>query len=824
MAKAKSRQTELWQIGTVVAFVPFVLMGSISRAELAQRADRMPTNVKLSGTERSPQLLSQRERRTALVIGNGNYGAEGILKNPPNDATDVAQALRGLGFEVRLLQDSDKRQMAEAIEQFNRELYQGGVGLFYYAGHGVQDDGGENYLIPIGAQINRQSDVAFEAIPLGKILGAMEEAGNPVNIVLLDACRNNPYSRTWRSATRGLAPIQSAKGTLISFATAPGKVAADGDGQNSPYTASLLQYIQTPDLPIPLLFQQVRQSVIEKTKGRQVPWEQSSLIGNFEFKARNESASLPRPNSPNVINRPPIPTVNPSFGSGDSRPSLSQPNLRIPASSPSNSPTAVTAQEREVAKLGQDVVDSDKRGDYTGAVNILTQIIQISPTDPEKYTTRGYFYSKLGKHQQAIQDFNQAISIKPNDGDAFRNRGLAYFSIKEEQNAARDFNLAIEINPQDVAALFTRSLFYLKIKDNRNALKDLDKAIAIKADEDELFLNRSFVHYRLGNQDSALQDITRAIELNPKNSEALYNRGRLYGEMKDDRKALKDFNQAISINADNGDFFFLRGLTHARLNDKKSAIQDFTRAIAINPKDAYPLYQRGLLYFNKKDDRKALNDFNQAIAINSDNFDFFHFRGLTHSNLKDEKSAIRDFTRAIAINPKDAGSFYQRGTLYYDMKEDHNALKDFNQAISINSDNAYFFFFRGSTHARLKDEKSAIQDFTRGIAINPKEASAFFDRGLVYYNMGDDRNALNDFTKSLEINQNSARAFYYRGLSKMALNDRVGAVADFKNAMQIAQRSNDSPGIQAAQKKLEELQRGEELDVPLPNLDVPLTK
>ena len=137
------------------------------------------------------------------------------------------------------------------------------MGLFYYAGHGVQV-GGENYFIPIGARIDLESDVPYEAVPLGKVLGAMDEAGNPVNIVLIDACRNNPYSRGWRSSTRGLAFVQSAKGMLTSFATGPGKEAQDGSGRNSPYTASLLEYIQEPDLQIELMLKNVRQGVVSR--------------------------------------------------------------------------------------------------------------------------------------------------------------------------------------------------------------------------------------------------------------------------------------------------------------------------------------------------------------------------------------------------------------------------------------------------------------------------------------------------------------------------------------------------------------------------------
>ncbi|MGK7914978.1 MAG: caspase family protein, partial [Prochloraceae cyanobacterium] len=244
------------------------------------------------------QLLAQQQERIALVIGNGAY-QEDPLANPVNDANDVAQALQELGFKVTLIQNKDLRGMEDAIENFSKELRQGGVGVFYYAGHVVQVNG-ENYFVPLRAKLNYQKDTRYEAVPLGKILNAMEYAQTSVNIVIIDACRDNPFYRKWRSrsrgsgAVRGLAPVQSARGTLISFATAPGEVAEDGEGTNSPFTSNLLKHIKTPNLPVELMFKQVRAGVEQETNREQTPWEQSSLVGEFSFFPMQEQ-STPSP-------------------------------------------------------------------------------------------------------------------------------------------------------------------------------------------------------------------------------------------------------------------------------------------------------------------------------------------------------------------------------------------------------------------------------------------------------------------------------------------------------------------------------------------------
>ncbi|MGV8056845.1 MAG: caspase family protein [Smithellaceae bacterium] len=226
--------------------------------------------------------LSQaaREQRTALVIGNGAYSSS-PLKNPVNDATDMATTLTRLGFSVTLKKDASLQEMVESIEEFGNNLKKGGVGLFYYAGHGAQVSG-TNYLLPVGARINKESDVRFQAVDAARILVEMENANNSLNIIILDACRDNPFGKSFRSAARGLAIVTNAPaGTFISYSTGAGQVARDGEGRNSPYTSVLLRYMQEPGMPINDVFMNVRQQLRKETG--QVPWELSSLEGKFYF-------------------------------------------------------------------------------------------------------------------------------------------------------------------------------------------------------------------------------------------------------------------------------------------------------------------------------------------------------------------------------------------------------------------------------------------------------------------------------------------------------------------------------------------------------------
>ena len=229
-----------------------------------------------------PKEESERNR-TALVIGNGSYN-ESPLKNPVNDANLISAELQTAGFNVISVTDSDLKGMRNAVRQFGDALRNNpGVGLFYYAGHGLQKDG-VNYLVPVTADIQREYDIEDECMRADRVLRMMEMYDNPLNIIILDACRNNPYASSTRSMDKGLAQPQIAPtGSIIAFATAPGNVASDGDGSNGLYTQEFVKAMQKPGLKIEELFKTVRINVMQLSGEQQNPWENSSLTGDFYF-------------------------------------------------------------------------------------------------------------------------------------------------------------------------------------------------------------------------------------------------------------------------------------------------------------------------------------------------------------------------------------------------------------------------------------------------------------------------------------------------------------------------------------------------------------
>lgn len=231
----------------------------------------------------SAQSQSSDQKRLALIIGNGNYPV-GALANPENDARAMQSALGQKGFDILKYENLDLRGMKMAIDDFGERLQEYDVGLFYYAGHGIQTKG-YNYLIPTDAQLKTEQQIEYDCVPADRVLALMEGIGTDVNIIILDACRNNPFERSWtRSSTgRGLAFMNAPQGTLIAYATAPGSTASDGPGKNGLYTEAILQSLQIPDINILQMFQNVRSIVSNKSGGEQIPWESTSLTGDFYF-------------------------------------------------------------------------------------------------------------------------------------------------------------------------------------------------------------------------------------------------------------------------------------------------------------------------------------------------------------------------------------------------------------------------------------------------------------------------------------------------------------------------------------------------------------
>lgn len=303
----RSTRKSLWlELGALLTLLAVAILWAPTPHSLAQQDNRQ-----LKRDQTQPNGAVQ--RRIALVIGNGNYQRVSPLDNPVNDATDIAAALQGLGFEVIKDTDTNLVQMRRLIREFGERLaQQKGIGLFYFAGHGVEVRG-RNFLVPVDADIAREAETEDYAVDVNAVLRQMDAADNGFNIVILDACRNNPFSRGWNRSgeTGGLANVNAPTGTYIAFAAAPGSTASDGKGmRNGIFTGALLKNLKRPNLKLEEVFKATREEVMTLTDSKQVPWDSSSVKGDFYFSISVELQT--QPNSTAVIPKPtPLPTPTP---------------------------------------------------------------------------------------------------------------------------------------------------------------------------------------------------------------------------------------------------------------------------------------------------------------------------------------------------------------------------------------------------------------------------------------------------------------------------------------------------------------------------------
>ncbi len=445
------------------------------------------------------------EPRHALIIGNSNY-AVGPLVNPANDAQAVAQVLQKAGFAVDLKLNAGQKQMLDAVTAFGDKLKAGGAGLFYFAGHGVQIKG-RNFLLPVGADIQREDEVAYKAVDVQQVLDKMDTAKNRINMVILDACRDNPFARASRSAAGGLSQVDAPIGSLIAFATAPGSVASDGRNANGLYTQHLLANIERPGTPIEEVFKRVRLGVRLDSNGSQVPWESTSLEGDFYFFAPAPSAkigatTLPAPPGVEHIARAERAYEVLRQGQADDAERIFR------ALSGSSHP--------EVQWMGREGLAEVQlsRGDAKAALAEANDIIAKAPTRSAAYMIRGRALAASGHGQESQAALQQAAA--PNTAADFSwqkaNALVAVGNLQRRQDpqnpqlAVKTYERAARENPQSVEALSNWAVALNETGQSARARTVLDRAQALDpSDAVTAALLRQTTEAIADNQDRARQ-------------------------------------------------------------------------------------------------------------------------------------------------------------------------------------------------------------------------------------------------------------------------------------------------------------------------------
>lgn len=371
------------------------------------------------------------EPRTALIIGNAAY-REAPLRNPVNDASDMARALERAGFAVTLKTNADQRTMRSAIRSFGETLKTtGGVGLFYFSGHGVQVDG-ENYLLPVGAAFENERDIKQRSVTAAEAVEAMAAADPRLNIVVLDACRNNPVPG---GGTRGLSRIDSGANLFVSFATSPGAVALDGEGRNSPYTKNLADAVARANLNLEETFKRTLKGVYQETKGEQTPWISSSFFGDFVFRPTTAVASSSPPASPSS-SAPASAAASPSASRPAAAASTTTASLWVPPRQATPRQSVAAAAAASLAGVYRADGQNPNKSRYRGMVVIVPEGEQVRVTwwiGSDVFSGRGHFAGRMlivywGDTHPVIYDLKRGNALDGEWADGKASEQLKLFA------------------------------------------------------------------------------------------------------------------------------------------------------------------------------------------------------------------------------------------------------------------------------------------------------------------------------------------------------------------------------------------------------------
>ena len=442
--------------------------------------------------------------RFALVIGNAKYpDAEAPLKEPINDAKDIAEELKRDGFEVDTGENLTGDAMRRAFDRLYGRIKPGSVALIFFSGFGVQS-ARQSYMIPVDAQIWTEPDVRRDGFSLETVLGEINSRGAGVKIALIDASRRNPFERRFRSFSAGLAPVIAPNGTLVMYSAALSSVVSDTGGAHSLFVSELLKEIRVPDLMAEETLNRTRVGVTRASRSEQVPWISSSLAEDFSFipgarpQASTPVAVAKIPPRPDPISAPrndaPPPTV-----------------VDIPPPKPVDIPPPVVSTP--AIKDDSSTVVANLADDPT--IKSLTSKLVDNPDDASALYRRGQVYASKGAYLLAVNDFTESIRLNPKDVEAFNNRCWARTVIGDLQSALRDCNEALRLRPNFVDALDSRGLVNLKSGQTKNAIADFDAALKINPRLTSSLYGRGLAKQRNGSISEGELDISNAKAMDP---------------------------------------------------------------------------------------------------------------------------------------------------------------------------------------------------------------------------------------------------------------------------------------------------------------------
>ena len=747
------------------------------------------------------------EKRIALVIGNAEYVHASPLKNPVNDAELMKSTLISLGFDVIMANNiKTERQFLDTLRSFQRKSAAYNVRFLYYAGHAVQI-GEENFLLPTEEKFEIKTDFSDYAIPLSKITTAFTQVENEINIVILDACRDNPFKNV--SESRGvivenLLNEQSSDGVLIAYATTSGSTASDGlkESKNSVFCTSLAKNMMFPDIPFEDVLKKVRIDV--KQALNQKPEYRNSLENTLYLKKSTYTDQIIEIDS--LINAEDYELAKEKV-------------IEVLTKAP----------DYKLALLRRGRIEYNlKNKDYNGSH--LFKADSLYPNDPHIHEYLGRYYSTIGEIEKAIKSMNEAIDLDSQDPDLFYWRARFFEKNNEFQNAESDYTKSIMLD-STVKRFVKRSEFFFQFKEYELALKDYTKVIALDKENPESYAARAECYIAMKENTAALKDLDKAIDLDPKNPNYYNDRADFYSDYHQKEKddlALKDYATALDISTDT--YETLRALNNRALifQDQEKfdlALEEYNKAIDISPKEPKPYSNKAEIYTILEKYELAILEFTNIIALDKENPESYAARAECYIAMKENTAALKDLDKAIDLDPKKPNYYNNRADYYREYKNEPElalkdyataldistdtyetiralkrralifqiqekydlALEEYNKAIDMSPDEPYIYSIRALIFQIQEKYELALKDYTQAIELEPTNPNGYADRASFYKEvLKRPYDALVDYSLAISLDSTDINLWWYRGkLFSEELNNQELAIKDFNQILKI---------------------------------------
>ncbi|WP_342708540.1 caspase family protein [Bradyrhizobium sp. B124] len=482
----------------------------------------------------SPTLSVAAGDRFALVIGNAKYpDADAPLKEPVNDARDVADELKRDGFTVEVGENLTGDGMRRAFDRLYGKIKPGSVALIFFSGYGIQSNR-QSYMIPIDAQIWAEADVRRDGFSLETVLGEINSRGAGVKIALVDASRRNPFERRFRSFSAGLAPVIAPNGTLVMYSAALSSVVSDNGSDRSLFVRELLKEIRTPDLMAEETLNRTRVGVTRASRQEQVPWISSSLAEDFSFSpggaatpsaaATPGGAAIPG-GAPGPSSAAPAPAASPSTEVATAPPVAPPPAPPAATPKPTPTPPAATAPTSPPAPPKPPGATAPAAPPPPPKAPEIALPPPAPPPPLVIQPTPAPSNSPVLADDPTIKGLNEKLDKNPDDAAALYRRGQVFASKGAYDLAVKDFTNSLRLNPKDVEAYNNRCWVRTVIGDLQAALKDCNEALRLRPNFVDALDSRGLMNLKGGQNKNAIADFDAALKINPRLTSSLYGRG-----------------------------------------------------------------------------------------------------------------------------------------------------------------------------------------------------------------------------------------------------------------------------------------------------------